>query len=196
MSQLHGILTAYEMRKGGPSDRREAAFKASGKGSELFEQESGGHRFQRVPPNEKHGRRQTSTITIAVLPIPTEVEVQIRPQDLEWAMTRGSGPGGQNRNKLETAVILKHKPSGIVVRCESERSQEQNKRQALERLRSKLWEETENKINADRAKDRKAQVGSGMRADKIRTIRYQDGLVTDHITGKKWELSRYLKGEW
>src|SRR5262245_27706860 len=98
-------------------------FNASG----VFANESGGHRWQRIPPTERHGRVHTSTVTVAVLPEPAPQEVTLNDKDLEFGTTRGSGPGGQNRNKVETVVVLKHKPSGIVVRCETERSQQRNR---------------------------------------------------------------------
>lgn len=164
--------------------------------AELFSNESGGHRFQRVPPNEKRGRIHTSTITVAVLSEPEELDLAIPPGDLEWSTCRGSGPGGQNRNKVESAVQLKHKPTGLMVRCESERSQAQNRRSALGVLRARLAAKlAEDAANA-RADTRKQLVGTGMRGDKIRTIRYQDEQVNDHRTGRKWRLKDYLRGDW
>lgn len=164
--------------------------------NKIFSNESGGHRWQRVPPNEKRGRVHTSTITIAVLPEPTAVELKIDPRDLEYTTTRGSGPGGQNRNKRETCVILTHRPTRTVVRCENERSQEQNKQMALALLRAKLWEAEQSRLAGQRVAERKAQVGTGMRGDKRRTIACQRGTVVDHLLGKRWELSRYLRGDW
>ena len=163
---------------------------------EIFGNESGGHRFQRIPPNEKKGRVHTSTITVATLSEPTEVQIQLNSKDLHYQFCRGSGPGGQNRNKTETAVQLTHLPTNLMVRCESERSQEQNKKNALALLRAKLWEARNSQHNNERANERKRQVGSGMRGDKRRTIRYQDGIVTDHLLNKRWSLKSYLRGEW
>lgn len=172
-------------------------FRANGdKAFSFFKDESGGHRWQHVPANDKRGRIQTSTVTVAVLPEPTAVDVVINDRDLDWATCRGSGPGGQNRNKVESAVILTHTPTGISVRCENERSQEQNRRTALAVLRARLWEARENEVHSARAEDRKKQVGSGMRGDKRRTIREQDGVVTDHITGKRWRFKEYERGDW
>lgn len=163
---------------------------------EVFREEAGGHRWQRIPPNEKNGRVQTSTITVAVLPEPTEAEVRIAPGDLEWATCRGSGAGGQHRNVTDSAVQLTHKPTGLMVRCESERSQHQNRATALAALRARLWErERDRRVNAI-ASQRRGQVGSGMRGDKRRTIRCQDGVVTDHKTGRTWSLRDYERGEW
>lgn len=170
-------------------------FKAKGDDS-LFRNEAGGHRYQRIPPTERRGRVHTSTITVAVLPEITEQQISVKDSELIWKMCRGSGPGGQHRNKTESAVQVTHIPSKISVRCESERSQHQNKASALELLRAKLWERTKKELTEQRTNDRKEQVGSGMRGDKRRTIRFQDGQVVDHITGRRWKLKDYLRGEW
>lgn len=162
----------------------------------LFGGESGGHRWQRVPPTERHGRVHTSTVTVAVLGEPADTDVLIADRDLEFSTTRGSGAGGQNRNKVETVVVLKHRPTGIVVRCETERSQHRNRELALRWLRAKIWEAEAETARGKTAANRKVQVGSGMRGDKRRTIRMQDGAVTDHVSGRRWELRRYLSGEW
>jgi peptide chain release factor 1 len=163
---------------------------------ETFENEPGGHRWQRIPPTEKRGRVQTSTVTIAVLKQPTETQIRLRPEDLEFSACRGSGAGGQHRNVTDSAVILKHVPSGLTVRCESERSQHQNRETATSLLRARLWEAKQTEASGARAEDRRRQVGSGMRGDKRRTIRAQDGQVTDHITGKTWQYKRYIRGDW
>ena len=138
----------------------------------------------------------TSTVTVAVLAEPSEAQLRLDPRDLVFQATRGSGPGGQNRNKVETAVQLTHKPTGVMVRCESERSQHQNRATALALLRARLWQAERDRQTASRALDRRQQVGSGMRGDKRRTIRCQDGIVTDHVTGKRWNLRDYLRGQW
>lgn len=172
-------------------------FRASGKGSAAaFANESGGHRWQRIPPTEKRGRMQTSTITVAVLPEPTETQVIVREADLKWAYCRGSGAGGQHRNVTDSAVILTHVPTGIKVRCESERSQHQNKETALEVLRARIWDAANEQRSSALSSSRKEQVGSGMRADKRRTIRSQDGVVTDHVLNRQWQLKKYLRGDW
>lgn len=170
-------------------------FKATGD-DELFKNEAGGHRIQRVPPTEKRGRTHTSTITIAVLPEITERQISIKENELIWKTCRGSGPGGQHRNKTESAVQVTHIPTGLNVRCESGRSQHHNKISALEILRARLWELGRKEVITQRANDRKEQVGSGMRGDKRRTVRFQDGQVVDHITGRRWNLKNYLRGEW
>lgn len=172
-------------------------FRAEGKGAEAtFADEPGGHRWQRVPPNERHDRVHTSTVTVAVLPEPEEAEVVLADGDLEYQATRGSGAGGQNRNKVSSAIILTHRPTGLQVRCETERDQGKNKRLALGILRAKLLQARVSAIAAAENGARRAQLGSGMRGDKRRTIRAQDDSVVDHITGRRWRLKDYLRGEW
>jgi peptide chain release factor 1 len=139
---------------------------------------------------------QTSTITVAVLPEPTETQVVVRESDLDWKYCRGSGAGGQHRNVTDSAVILTHLPTGIKVRCESERSQHANKETALQILRARIWDAANEQRSSAVASSRREQVGSGMRADKRRTIRSQDGVVTDHILNKQWQLKKYLRGDW
>lgn len=171
--------------------------RATGAGADqVFRDEAGGHRWQRVPPNEKRGRVHTSTVTVAVLPEPTEAQVSLNHSDIEWQACRGSGPGGQNRNKVNSAVQLWHRPTGIMVRCESERSQTQNRQTAIAMLRAKLWEAKQIASADAIALARRQQVGSGQRGDKRRTIRAQDGQVVDHVTGRRWRLKEYLRGEW
>lgn len=171
-------------------------FRVTGEAESLFLDEAGGHRYQRVSPTEKRGRVHTSTITVATLKEPTATQVRIDDRDLEFSTTRGSGPGGQNRNKVESCVIVKHKPSGLTVRCETERSQHQNKASALSLLRARLWEQEQTKQFSQRADARKQQVGSGQRGDKRRTIRCQDDQVNDHVTGKHWTWKDYERGNW
>ncbi|MGZ5971773.1 MAG: peptide chain release factor-like protein [Polyangiales bacterium] len=163
---------------------------------EAFEHEAGGHRYQRVPPTERRDRVHTSTVTVAVLNEPREGQLQIDPEDLEWRFIRGSGAGGQHRNNTRSAVDLVHKPTGVVVHCESERSQLQNRASAMAVLRARLIERQNKLENEVREKTRRTQVGSGMRGDKRRTIRFQDGTVVDHVTGRSWELRKYLRGDW
>ncbi len=164
--------------------------------AELFRDEPGGHRWQRVPETERRGRVQTSTVTVAVLPEPTDAEVRLSERDIEVSTTRGSGPGGQNRNKVETCVIVKHLPTGLTVRAESERSQHQNRATAMALLRARLQAAERERIVGDRAEQRRQMLGSGQRGDKRRTIRVQDGTVHDHVTGRRWQFKQYERGEW
>jgi len=143
---------------------------------------------------EKHGRIHTSTATVAVLPLVQESEINIRPDELEWQFYRASSQGGQNVQKVSTAVRLIHKPSGIVVTAEKERFQEQNRRIALDLLRSKLWEKEELKKEQTIAGYRSA-IGRGMRSEKIRTYNYPQNRVTDHRINKKFRLEDIIEGK-
>lgn len=161
-----------------------------------FRDEAGGHRWQRVPPNERHGRVQTSTITVAVLPEPAEAVIRIREADVDETDCLGTGSGGQKRNKTASTVLLTHRPTGLQVRCESTRSQHQNRIAAWALLRARLWAREQGRLDGERAESRRRQVGSGMRGDKRRTIRAQEGTVVDHLTGKRWSLRDYVRGSW
>ena len=152
-------------------------------------------RWQRVPPNEKKGRVHTSTVTVAVLEQPREHELRIDPKDLDESFTRGSGAGGQHRNKTDSCVILKHVPSGITVRVDGGRSQHINRETALGVLRARLKEAGSEKVTKDRNARRKRQVGSGMRGDKERTVALQRDTVTDHRTGRSIKAKAYLRGD-
>ena len=174
-----------------------AALRVSGKQArDLFEEEAGGHRWQRVSPTEKRGRVHTSTITVAVMSEPTETQVRIDDRDLDWKTCRGSGAGGQNRNKRDTAVQLTHKPTGLSVRYEAERTQDRNKSGALALLRARIWDRENTKNQTNRSAARKSQIGSGMRGDKRRTIRVRDDSVVDHETGRSWSFKNYSRGIW
>lgn len=153
---------------------------------DLLRFEAGGHRHQRVPPTERKGRVHTSTVTVAVLDhMPTTLQA-LHESDIEMRVTKGTGPGGQNRNKRETAVILKHRPTGIEVKAEAERTQEANRRVALATLKARVHAHYAGAAAASENQLRKAQVGCGERSDKVRTYR-ADG-VTDHRTGKRVPL--------
>lgn len=170
--------------------------KVSGKTArKLFSQESGIHRFERVPPNEKRGRIHSSLVSVAVLPLPKEIQICIPDRDITRSVTRGSGAGGQHRNKVETAVVLKHKPTGVTVRSECHRSQHRNEQEAMALLHARVAALEQATVNQQRETNRRQQVGVGSsRAAKRRTYRFQDGRVTDHITGKKGSLKKVLRG--
>lgn len=170
--------------------------KISGPGSfALLKNESGVHRVQRVPVTEKYGRIHTSTATVAVLPEISESEIQINPSDLEWQFFRSSSQGGQNVQKVSTAVRLTHKPTGIVVTAQRERFQEQNRQIALSLLRAKLFEREEEEKLKTIAGYRSA-IGRGMRAEKIRTYNFPQGRLTDHRINKSWQnLESILGGD-
>lgn len=135
-------------------------------------------------------------MTVAVLPVPSKVEVKLDPKDLEETQCRGSGPGGQHRNMCDSAVQVKHKPTGLIVRAETEKSQHYNRKLAYDLLRARLQAAEEARVGNQRDSKRRRQIGSGMRGDKRRTIRVRDGTVKDHVLGKSWKLKPYLRGEW
>lgn len=153
---------------------------------EAFKYESGVHRVQRVPETESGGRIHTSTATVAVLPEINASEVYINPADIEFEAFRSGGAGGQNVNKVSTAVRLKHIPTGIVVTCQTERSQLQNRENAMALLRAKLWEKQEAERLGSITEARKAFVGTGMRNEKIRTYNFPQNRITDHRISKSW----------
>lgn len=186
----HGVkISVHEGRPG------LLVFEAQGSAAaELFGSEAGGHRWQRVPPTERRGRTHTSTVTVAVFPVSAKQEKEIREEDIEWSATRGSGPGGQHRNVTSSAIQMRHVPTGITVRIENERSQGQNRATARRVLAARVAAIEQQARAASAAADRRRQVGTGMRGDKIRTVRMQDGRVTDHRTGQKTTLSRYQAG--
>ncbi len=174
----------------------DATIKITGQGAfNALKNESGVHRVQRVPVTEKRGRIHTSTATVVVLPEIKENDVQINPIDLEWSFTTGGGHGGQNVNKVATAVRLVHKPTGTVVEAREERFQEQNRQIALSLLRSRLWERQEAEKIRTVAGYRSA-IGRGMRSEKIRTYNFPQDRVTDHRIGKNWgKLDAIIDGD-
>ncbi len=181
------MYNRFAVKKGWKiSQLSETTIKITGAGAfNALKNESGVHRVQRVPATEKRGRIHTSTATVAVLPEVKESDVQINPQDIEWQFTTGGGHGGQNVNKVATAVRLTHKPSGLVVQAREERFQEQNRQIALSLLRAKLWEKQEEEKLRTIAGYRSA-IGRGMRNEKIRTYNFPQDRVTDHRLGKSW----------
>ena len=163
---------------------KEADFIVNGRGAwSRLKYESGVHRVQRVPETESGGRVHTSTATVAVLPEMEEVDVQINPADVEMQVYRASGAGGQHVNKTSSAVRLIHKPTGIVVACQEERSQVQNREKCMRMLASKLYEIEQERIESEHSGMRRSQVGTGMRNERIRTYNFPQGRVTEHRVG-------------
>ena len=187
------LLGANETELGG---FREVSFRIAGEGAfARFKFESGVHRVQRVPVTESQGRIQTSTVTVAVLPEAEDVEVEISPSDLSIESVKSSGAGGQHINKTESAVRILHIPTGIVVFCQTQRSQLQNKEAALRMLRTKLYDIKRCEQDEKRAQDRKNQVGTGDRSEKIRTYNYPQGRITDHRIGfSVYSLDAFMNG--
>ena len=187
------VVTLNETELGGI---KEVNFLVSGNGAfSKFKFESGVHRVQRIPVTESNGRIQTSTVTVAVLPEAEAVEVDVNPADLKFESCKSSGAGGQHINKTESAVRLTHKPSGIVIECDQERSQLQNKEKALKMLYTKLYDIKQREQSDKIASQRKSQVGSGDRSEKIRTYNYPQSRVTDHRINKTvFSLDAFMNG--
>ena len=176
---------------------KEISFMITGKGVySRLKFESGVHRVQRVPDTESSGRIHTSTATVAVLPVVEDVEIEINPSDIKMEVFRASGAGGQHINKTSSAVRLIHEPTGIVVECQTERSQFQNKDNAMKMLRTKLYEIEKEKQDSAVANARRVQVGSGDRSEKIRTYNYPQGRITDHRIGMSiFQMENFLNGD-
>jgi len=203
---LYRMLTRYAERRGfqvEPLDAGDGKYTFAIKGSRppdgaysVFKFEGGTHRVQRVPQTESQGRTHTSTATVAVLPEAEDVDVQIDPNDLQIDVYRSSGPGGQSVNTTDSAVRVTHRPSGIVVSMQDEKSQLQNREKALRVLRARLYERALAEQQAELAADRRSQVGTGDRAEKIRTYNYGERRVTDHrIKLTVHNLDQVLEGE-
>ncbi len=205
---LYRMLTRYTERLGfaaevlssSPSDGggfKEITFAVKGKGAfSVFKWEGGTHRVQRVPTTESQGRIHTSTATVAVMPEAEEVEVEIDPSDLKIDVYRSTGPGGQSVNTTDSAVRITHVPTGLVVSMQDEKSQLQNRQKALRVLRARLYEQELDRQQRELADQRRAQIGSGNRSEKIRTYNFQDGRVTDHrIKRTSYKLDAVLSGE-
>ena len=187
------VLNSNETGLGG---YKELSFMVSGKGVySKLKFESGVHRVQRVPDTESSGRIHTSTVTVAVLPVVEDVEIELNESDIKMEVFRASGAGGQHINKTSSAVRLIHEPTGIVVECQTERSQFQNKENAMRMLRTKIYDIEKQKQDSEIANARKSQVGSGDRSEKIRTYNYPQGRITDHRIGLSiYQMEDFLNG--
>lgn len=208
-ADLFRMYTRYAERQGGwktelISENRtglggykEVIFSITGKGAfSRLKYESGVHRVQRIPVTESSGRIHTSTVTVAVLPEVDDIEIHIDPKDLEISTYGSSGPGGQHMQKNDTAVRIIHKPTGMVVSCESERSLTQNKLRAMSVLRARLYEEEHQRQEDEIGAARRSQVGTGERSEKIRTYNYPQNRVTDHRIGMNvYNLPAVMEGE-
>lgn len=188
------LINVNETELGG---YKEITFNVIGEGAySRFKFESGVHRVQRIPVTESNGRIQTSTVTVAVLPEAEDVEVEVNPADLKFESCKSSGAGGQHINKTESAIRLTHKPTGIVIECDQERSQLQNKEKALRILYTKLYDMKQKEQNDAIASTRKNQVGSGDRSEKIRTYNYPQSRITDHRINKTvYTFEAFLNGD-
>jgi peptide chain release factor 1 len=199
---LYRMLTKYAEQRGWhpePLDVGDGKYTFAVKGDgaySVFKFEGGTHRVQRVPQTESQGRIHTSTATVAVLPEAEDVDVHIDPNDLQIDVYRSSGPGGQSVNTTDSAVRITHKPSGIVVSMQDEKSQLQNREKALRVLRARIYERALAEQQAELAADRRSQVGTGDRAEKIRTYNYGERRVTDHrIKLTVHNLDQILEGQ-
>jgi peptide chain release factor 1 len=190
-------MEVMEMSDADMGGLREVIFSVAGDGAyRELQFESGGHRVQRVPETETQGRVHTSAATVAVLPEATEVEVVLKDEDLQIDTMRAGGPGGQKVNKTESAVRITHLPTGIVVKCQDEKSQHKNKAKALRVLRSRILEKTIEEQNAKMASERKLQVGTGGRNDRIRTYNFPQNRLTDHRIGLTlYKLDQVVQGD-
>ena len=193
----HWKLEVLNENETGLGGYKEISFMITGKGVySRLKFESGVHRVQRVPDTESSGRIHTSTATVAVLPVVEDVEIEVNPSDIKMEVFRASGAGGQHINKTSSAVRLIHEPTGIVVECQTERSQFQNKDNAMKMLRTKLYEIEKEKQDSEIANSRKTQVGSGDRSEKIRTYNYPQGRITDHRIGMSiYQMESFLNGD-
>ena len=193
----HWKLEVLNENETGLGGYKEISFMITGKGAySRLKFESGGHRVQRVPETESSGRIHTSAATVAVLPVVEDVQIEINPADIKLEVFRASGAGGQHVNKTSSAVRLIHIPTGIVAECQTERSQTQNREYAMKLLKSRLYEKEKQEQDAKLASERKSQVGSGDRSEKIRTYNYPQGRITDHRIGMSiYQMENFLNGD-
>ena len=193
----HWKLEVLNENETGLGGYKEISFMITGKGVySRLKFESGVHRVQRVPDTESSGRIHTSTATVAVLPVVEDVEIEINPADIKMEVFRASGAGGQHVNKTSSAVRLIHVPTGMVAECQTERSQVQNREYAMRLLKSRLYEREKAEQDAKLANERKSQVGSGDRSEKIRTYNYPQGRITDHRIGMSiFQFENFLNGD-
>ncbi len=207
-ADLYRMYTMYAESKGWKTEviysnptelggYKEISFSVEGEGAfGRFRFESGTHRVQRVPTTDSQGKIQPSAVTVAVLPEAENVEIEIDPKDLQIDTFRSSGAGGQHINKTSSAIRITHIPTGMVVECQDERSQYKNKDKAMKVLRSRLYEQKQRAVDESRAADRKAQVGSGDRSERIRTYNFPQGRITDHRIGLTlYKLDSVLNGD-
>lgn len=192
----HWKLEVLNENETGLGGYKEISFMISGKGAySRLKYESGVHRVQRVPETEASGRIHTSTATVAVLPVVDDVQIDINPADIKLEVFRASGAGGQHVNKTSSAVRLIHIPTGIVAECQTERSQTQNREYAMKLLQSRLYEKERQERDSKLASERKSQIGSGDRSEKIRTYNYPQGRITDHRIGLSiYQMEDFLNG--
>ena len=192
----HWKLEVLNENETGLGGYKEISFMITGKGVySRLKFERGVHRVQRVPDTESSGRIHTSTATVAVLPVVEDVEIDINPADVRMEVFRASGAGGQHVNKTSSAVRLIHEPTGIVAECQTERSQLQNREYAMRLLKSRIYDQEKQKQDAELASERKSQVGSGDRSEKIRTYNYPQGRITDHRIGLSiYQFEDFLNG--
>ncbi len=196
-NDLLRMYRRFAEKQGWQTKRLDGALSING--PDVFNQlknEAGVHRVQRVPETERYGRIHTSTATVAVLPQVSDTQVSLNPNDLEWQFFRASTQGGQNVQKVSSAVRVRHKPTGMVVTCQQERTQVQNREIALDLLRSKLWQKQEEEKTGQITDMRREAVGRGMRAEKIRTYNFPQNRVTDHRLNKSFHnLDSIIDGD-